>query len=130
MRVLVRALVTLAPIATREIVSRLVGDDVAGLRGVVDLVEDLLDLLEGVGALDLERRNTSKERGKRECYYRGLTTMGNSSEPDGGGPLRKLGRTDQSVEPTLERRKVTKGKMKVTEYVQCGQEGPWRRDHS
>ena len=92
-----RALVIPALIATRDIVSRLVGGVVAGLLGIVDLGEDLLDLLEGCGALDLERRNTSKERGKGECYYRGLTIMGNSSEPDGGGPIRMLGRTDETV---------------------------------
>ena len=99
-----RALVILilALIATRDIVSRLVGGGVAGLLGIVDLGEDLLDLLEGCGALDLERRNTSKERGKGERYYRGLTVMGNSAEPDGGGLLRMLGRTDQTVETTLE----------------------------
>ena len=97
-----RALVILALIATRDIVSRLVGGGVAGLLGIVDLGEDLLDLLEGCGALDLERRNTSKERGKGERYYRGLTVMGYSSEPDGGGLLRMLGRTDQTVETTLE----------------------------
>ena len=66
----------------RDIVSRLVVDGVTGLLGIVDLGEDLLDLLKGCGALDLERRNTSKERGKGERYYRGLTIMGNSSEPD------------------------------------------------
>ena len=99
-----RALVIPALIVTRDIVivSRLVGGVVAGLLGIVDLGEDLLDLLEGCGALDLERRNTSKERGKGERYYRGLTVMGNSSEPDGGGLLRMLGRTDQTVETTLE----------------------------
>ena len=97
-----RALVIPALIATRDIVSRLVGGGVAGLLGIVDLGEDLLDLLEGCGALDLERRNTSKERGKGERYYRGLTVMGNSAEPDGGGLLRMLGRTDQTVETTLE----------------------------
>ena len=74
----------------------------AGLLGIVDLGEDLLDLLEGCGALDLERRNTCKERGKGERYYRGLTVMGNSSEPDGGGLLRMLRRADQTVETTLE----------------------------
>ena len=97
-----RALVILALIATRDIVSRLVGGVVAGLLGIVDLGEDLLDLLEGCGALDLERRNTSKERGKGERYYRGLTVMGNSAEPDGGGLLRMLGRTDQTVKTSLE----------------------------
>ena len=99
-----RALVIPALIVTRDIVivSRLVGGVVAGLLGIVDLGEDLLDLLEGCGALDLERRNTSKERGKGERYYRGLTVMGNSAEPDGGGLLRMLGRTDQTVETTLE----------------------------
>ena len=85
----------------RDIV-RLVVDGVTGLLGIVDLGEDLLDLLKGSGALDLERRNTSKERGKGERYYRGLTVMGNSAEPDGGGLLRMLGRTDQTVEMTLE----------------------------
>ena len=97
-----RALVILALIATRDIVSRLVGGGVAGLLGIVDLGEDLLDLLEGCGALDLERRNTSKERGKGERYYRGLTVMGNSAEPDGGGLFRMLGRTDQTVKTSLE----------------------------
>ena len=99
-----RALVILALVATRDIVivSRLVGGVVAGLLGIVDLGEDLLDLLEGCGALDLERRNTSKERGKGERYYQGLTVMGNSSEPDGGGLLRMLRRADQTVETTLE----------------------------
>ena len=99
-----RALVIPAFIATRNIVSRLglVGRVVVGLRGIVDQGEDLLDLLKGFSAVDLERRNTSKERGKGERYYRGLTVMGNSSEPDGGGLLRMLGRTDQTVETTLE----------------------------
>ena len=104
-----RALVILALIVSlivsvvfRDIVSRLVVNGVAGLLGIVDLGEDLLDLLEGCGALDLERRNTSKERGKGERYYRGLTVMGNSAEPDGGGPLRMLGRTDQTVKTSLE----------------------------
>ena len=96
------ALVILALIATRDIVSRLVGGVVAGLLGIVDLGEDLLDLLEGCGALDLERRSTSKERGKGERYYRGFTVMGNSSEPGGGGLLRMLRRADQTVETTLE----------------------------
>ena len=63
-----RALVILALVATRDIVivSRLVGGGVAGLLGIVDLGEDLLDLLEGCGALGLKKRNISKERGKGE----------------------------------------------------------------
>ena len=63
-----RALVILALVATRDviIVSRLVGGVVAGLLGIIDLGEDLLDLLDGCGALDLERKNTNKERGKGE----------------------------------------------------------------
>ena len=100
--ILVLIVSLIVSVVFRDIVSRLVVDGVAGLLGIVDLGEDLLDLLEGCGALDLERRNTSKERGKGERYYRGLTVMGNSSEPDGGGLLRMLGRTDQTVETTLE----------------------------
>ena len=98
-----RALVILA-LATRDviIVSRLVGSVVAGLLVLVDLGKDPLDLLDGSGALDLERKNTNKERGKRERYYRGLTAMGNSSDPGGGGPLRMLRRADQAVKTALE----------------------------
>ena len=100
-----RALVILALVATRNIVSMLVGGVAAGLLSIIDLGEDLLDLLEGCGALDLGRRNTSKERGKGELYYRGFTVMGNSTGPHGGGSLRMFRGADQSVETALEKEK-------------------------
>ena len=52
-------LVTLAIVATRSIVVRLVGVVVAGFLSIMDLGEDLPDLLEGCCATDLEGRNTS-----------------------------------------------------------------------
>ena len=63
--ILVLIVSLIVSVVFRDIVSRLVVNGVAGLLGIVDLGEDLLDLLEGCGALDLERRNTSKERRKR-----------------------------------------------------------------
>ena len=98
-----RALVILALVATRNIVSRLVGGVTAGCLSVIDLGEDLLDLLEGCGAMDLKRRNTSKERGKGERYYQGFTVVGNSTGPDGGGSLRLFRGADQSIETALEK---------------------------
>ena len=110
-----RAIVIPAFIASGDIIIRLGVGVVTGLLGTGDQGEGFPDLLKGLGAVDLEKGNTSKERRKGK-YYRALMAMGSSPDPDGGGPFRMLRRADQSVEPALEERKSNIRQMEVTGY--------------
>jgi hypothetical protein len=104
-----RALVILA-LATRDviIVSRLVGGVLAGLLVFVDLGKYPLDLLNGSGALDLERKNTNKERGKGNIITedsRPWATARTQAEADPSGCLG--GQTRLSRRPWKRRKSNT-----------------------
>ena len=109
-----RAIVIPAFIASGDIIIRLGVGVVTGLLGTGDQGEGFPDLLNGLGAVDLEKGNTSKERRKGK-YYRALMAVGTSTDPDGGSPILLLRRTDQRLEPALEERKRNTSKIKLSD---------------
>ena len=82
------------------------------LRGNRNVDAVLSEVLNVQSKLSEETNNDSEAEGenkseaeigkrKKDTYYRGLTAMGNSSEPEGGRHVGSVGRTDQYVETTL-----------------------------